>query len=224
MIGSRDSGVAVKRALLLAVLALVFAAPTADARTRFTYRFPVIGHHSYGRVGSHSGYPAADIIAKCGLPVVSPVDGTVLEADDSNLWAQGFRGGPYRGGIFVSILGVDGVRYYGSHLSKITDGIEAGVQVVAGQRIGDVGRTGRAGACHLHFGISPVCAGTGDCGSGGAWCGRSRTSIHGRKSRATTARRGGRCRRGSSRTAARPSPDPTQPPHSARCTWFVEAS
>ena len=162
MIGSRDSGVAVKRALLLAVLALVFAAPTADARTRFTYRFPVIGHHSYGRVGSHSGYPAADIIAKCGLPVVSPVDGTVLEADDSNLWAQGFRGGPYRGGIFVSILGVDGVRYYGSHLSKITDGIEAGVQVVAGQRIGDVGRTGRAGACHLHFGISPVCAGTGD--------------------------------------------------------------
>ena len=143
-------------------MAVAFAAPAAEAKTQYTYRFPVVGHHGYGGVGSHSKYPAADIIANCGLPVVSPVDGTVLEADDANLWAQGFRGGPYRGGIFVSILGVDGVRYYGSHLSKITDGIEVGVEVVAGQQIGNVGRTGRAGACHLHFGISPVCAGTGD--------------------------------------------------------------
>jgi murein DD-endopeptidase MepM/ murein hydrolase activator NlpD len=151
-----------KRVILLAALVLALAAPAAEAKTRFTYRFPVVGHHSYGRVGSHSGYPAADIIAKCGLPVVSPVDGKVLEADASNLWARGVRGGPNRGGIFVSIRGVDGVRYYGSHLSKITRGIKAGVRVVAGQQIGNVGRSGRAGACHLHFGISPVCARAGD--------------------------------------------------------------
>jgi peptidoglycan LD-endopeptidase LytH len=34
--------------------------------------------------------------------------------------------------------------------------------VVAGQRLGLVGRTGDAGACHLHFGISPPCTKVGD--------------------------------------------------------------
>ena len=70
--------------------------------------------------------------------------------------------GATRGGKFVSIEGVDGVRYYGAHLSKVAMGLKPGVHVTAGQRIGNVGRTGHAGACHLHFGISPVCAGTGD--------------------------------------------------------------
>jgi murein DD-endopeptidase MepM/ murein hydrolase activator NlpD len=63
----------------------------------------------------------------------------------------------------VSILGDDGVRYYGSHLSKIQSGIAAGVRVKAGQQVGRVGHTGNAnGVCHLHYGISPPCARTGD--------------------------------------------------------------
>lgn len=151
-----------RHAVILAVLAVVLLAQPVVAAGTYTYRYPVVGKSSFGPAGTHASYPATDIMAACGLPVLSPVDGVVLEADDSNLWAQGYRGGAYRGGIFVSIRGVDGVRYYGSHLSKITDGIKAGVKVKAGQRIGDVGRTGRAGGCHLHFGISPVCAGVGD--------------------------------------------------------------
>lgn len=87
------------------------ATPVA-AGTRFTYRFPVIGHSSFGPVGSHSDYPAADIIANCGLPVVSPVDGVVLEVSRVDLWAQGIRNRSTRGGLFVSIKGADGVRYY----------------------------------------------------------------------------------------------------------------
>lgn len=154
-----------KRAVLALALVVGLAGVTpelAAARTRFTYRYPVIGHSSYAGVGSHSDYPAADIIANCGLPVVSPVDGVVLEVSRVDLWAQGIRNRSTRGGKFVSIKGVDGVRYYGSHLSVVLKGIKAGVPVVAGQQVGNVGRTGRAGACHLHFGISPVCYRTGD--------------------------------------------------------------
>jgi murein DD-endopeptidase MepM/ murein hydrolase activator NlpD len=62
----------------------------------------------------------------------------------------------------VSIKGDDGVRYYGSHLEAISKNIEPGVRVAAGQELGKVGETGDASACHLHFGISPVCAKTAD--------------------------------------------------------------
>ena len=71
--------------------------------------------------------------------------------------------GADKGGLSVSIRGDDGVRYYGSHLSAITPGIDAGTRVSPGITIGLVGQTGNAShVCHLHFGISPVCQGTGD--------------------------------------------------------------
>ncbi len=147
-------------ATVLAVASMALGTGSAAARTRFTYVFPVVGHSGYAH--KHHGYPASDIIAACGLPVVSPVDGVVLELSRVDRWDRKVNDGATRGGKFVSIKGVDGVRYYGSHLSKVAKGLKPGVQVSAGQRIGNVGRTGRAGACHLHFGISPVCAGTGD--------------------------------------------------------------
>ena len=146
-------------AVTVAMAVGLFQGMPASGATRFNYAYPVIGHSSYGH--QHSDYPATDIFADCGQPVVSPVDGVVLEVSRVDLWEPG-SGGATRGGKFVSIRGVDGVRYYGSHLSRVRRGIEAGVRVTAGQRVGRVGRTGRAGACHLHFGISPVCAGTGD--------------------------------------------------------------
>ena len=61
-----------------------------------------------------------------------------------------------KGGIFVSIIGDDGVRYYGSHLKKIAIGIEVGSRVEAGTLLGYVGDTGdaRGTAPHVHFGIS----------------------------------------------------------------------
>jgi murein DD-endopeptidase MepM/ murein hydrolase activator NlpD len=146
--------------LSFAFVLSVLAPGAVAAKTRFTYVFPVVGHNSYAH--KHSEYPASDIIAKCGLPVVAAVDGVVLEVSREDLWHQGVKSRATRGGMFVSIRGDDGIRYYGAHLSEVTAGIDAGVRVSAGQRIGSVGRTGRAGACHLHFGISPVCAGTDD--------------------------------------------------------------
>ena len=64
--------------------------------------------------------------------------------------------GSQRGGLFVCLLGDDGVRYYGSHLSKVAPGIDVGVRVAAGDLLGNVGTSGDAKgtASHVHYGIS----------------------------------------------------------------------
>jgi murein DD-endopeptidase MepM/ murein hydrolase activator NlpD len=124
------------------------------------YRFPVQGLASYAK--THHDYPATDIMAPCGNAVVSPVNGVVLEVALTDTWDADVNAGPTRGGLSWSILGDDGVRYYGSHLSSVDSGIRAGVRVIAGQHLGKIGKTGDTTACHLHFGISPVCRRTGD--------------------------------------------------------------
>lgn len=132
------------------------ASPTAHA----VYVFPVLGKVSYSR--DHHDYPATDIMAPCGTTVVAVTDGVILEVTRVNTYDPKVDAGPTRGGLSVSILGNDGVRYYGSHFSSITTGIEPKVKVRAGQVLGKVGRTGAASACHLHLGISPPCALTND--------------------------------------------------------------
>jgi murein DD-endopeptidase MepM/ murein hydrolase activator NlpD len=134
----------------------------ATAPLSVKYAFPVkasnVAFHP-----THSKYPATDIFADCGQPAVATTNGVVLEVSRKDQYVKGAPDGPLNGGLSVSILGDDGVRYYGSHLSKIQSGIKAGVRVKAGQQVGKVGHTGNAnGVCHLHFGISPPCAKTGD--------------------------------------------------------------
>jgi murein DD-endopeptidase MepM/ murein hydrolase activator NlpD len=134
----------------------------ATAPAGLKYAFPVkasnVAFHP-----THSKYPATDIFADCGETVVATTSGVVLEVSRKDQYVKGAPDGPLNGGLSVSILGDDGVRYYGSHLSKIQTGIKAGVRVKTGQQLGKVGRTGNANnVCHLHFGISPPCAKTGD--------------------------------------------------------------
>jgi murein DD-endopeptidase MepM/ murein hydrolase activator NlpD len=61
-----------------------------------------------------------------------------------------------RGGLYVSLIGDDGVRYYGAHLSSVASGLRAGERVERGQVLGRVGDSGNARGIspHLHFGIS----------------------------------------------------------------------
>jgi peptidoglycan LD-endopeptidase LytH len=129
---------------------------------KWKYVFPVqasnVSYHP-----THSGYPATDVFADCGEPVVAVTDGKVLEVSRVDKYSKTGVQGPNNGGLSVSLLGDDGVRYYGSHMTVVQSGIEAGVRVRAGQRLGTVGKTGNANnVCHLHFGISPVCKRTGD--------------------------------------------------------------
>lgn len=143
------------------LLAAASAQASPPVQRRVGYAFPVVGSVSYGR--SHALYPATDIFAPCGRRVLSPVDGTLLEVNRVDRFVKSRPKGAWRGGLFISIRGDDGVRHYGSHLRAIVRGLEPGARVKAGQFLGRVGHTGNAsGVCHLHYGLSPVCAGTGD--------------------------------------------------------------
>lgn len=105
---------------------------------------------------SHHDYPASDIFTAKGCLFVAPIDGRVDEVTRVDRWDPKTNRGADRGGLGVSIVGVDGVRYYGSHLSAIQPGIVPGARVHAGQTLGRTGNTGSARVTppHLHFGIS----------------------------------------------------------------------
>ena len=127
------------------------------------YSFPLSPASSarYGR--SHHDYPATDIFAPCGTPVVAVTNGVIQEVSRTDEWSSANDNPAIRGGLSTSLVGDDGVRYYGSHLSAVAPGIDPGVRVERGRQIGTVGDTGnaRGSGCHLHFGISPPC-GPGD--------------------------------------------------------------
>jgi hypothetical protein len=129
--------------------------PPRHTATHVDYVFPISGcTTSYAH--SHHDYPATDVFAAKGCAYVSPVAGRVDEVTYTDAWSSSTNRGADRGGLSVSVVGVDGVRYYGSHLSRIAPGIKPGVTVRAGRRLGDVGNTGSARgiATHVHFGIS----------------------------------------------------------------------
>lgn len=112
---------------------------------------------SYGR--AHHDYPATDISAACGETVVAPVNGVLLEVRRVNAYDPAIDNPATRGGISISMLGDDGLRYYMAHFSAIEDGLEPGDRVALGQPLAKVGQTGRASGCHVHFGLSPTCPG-----------------------------------------------------------------
>jgi murein DD-endopeptidase MepM/ murein hydrolase activator NlpD len=138
-------------ALMISFLVL----PLASAQAAPVYQFPVAGCEvNYAR--AHHDYAATDILAKAGCKFVAPIDGVVDEVNRVDLWKSPPNNGIDRGGLSVSIIGVDGVRYYGSHLRSIPASIQPGVEVKAGRLLGAIGSTGsaRGTAPHLHFGIS----------------------------------------------------------------------
>jgi peptidoglycan LD-endopeptidase LytH len=112
------------------------------------------GKVSYGRF--HHDYPAADIFCPIGSVFVAVTDGVVDYVSSQDVWDPKVNDGATRGGLSVAIIGDDGVRYYGSHLSQVADGIAPGARVVAGQPLGLTGKSGdaRYTDAHLHFGIS----------------------------------------------------------------------
>ncbi|MDP1851733.1 MAG: M23 family metallopeptidase [Candidatus Planktophila sp.] len=135
---------------------------TVNAVAAPIYVFPVAGCAvNYAR--AHHDYAATDILAKAGCKFVAPINGVIDEVNRVDRWSGKSNLGIDRGGLYVSIIGEDGVRYYGSHLRSIHASIEPGVVVVAGRRLGSIGATGsaRGTSPHLHFGISwPTAADT----------------------------------------------------------------
>ena len=128
---------------------------TSPASAAPIYTFPVAGCTvTYSKY--HHDYPASDIFAKKGCAFVSPIAGVVDEVNTVDKWSGKTNLGADRGGLSISIIGDDGLRYYGSHLSKIESSIVPGYRVATGEKLGEIGSTGSARGTkpHLHFGIS----------------------------------------------------------------------
>jgi len=134
--------------------AFVFVALTT-ATAAPIYTFPIAGCTvTYSKY--HHDYPATDINAKKGCAFVAPIAGVIDEVNTVDKWNGKTNKGADRGGLSVSIIGDDGNRYYGSHLSKIEANIVPGYKVATGEKLGEIGTSGSAKGTkpHLHFGIS----------------------------------------------------------------------
>jgi hypothetical protein len=128
---------------------------TARKAEPVRYRFPVAGCPAR-YANAHHDYPAADMFTRRNCTFVAPVAGRIDEVTRTDRWDPATNRGPDRGGRSVSLVGVDGVRYYGSHLEAVLPGVVPGLRVRAGQPLGRIGNSGsaRVTAVHLHFAIS----------------------------------------------------------------------
>ncbi len=119
------------------------------------YVFPVAhASVSYGKV--HHDYPATDIFCEEGSQYVAVTAGVIDAIVAVDRWEPATDVPADRSGLAVAMVGDDGVRYYGSHLSAIAAGLTVGQHVEVGMVLGSTGKTGNARftPAHLHFGIS----------------------------------------------------------------------
>ena len=141
------------KAVILTTAFMFLSLTTATAAPIYT--FPIAGCSvKYGKY--HHDYPATDIDAKKGCAFVAPIAGVIDEVNTVDKWSGKTNKGADRGGLSVSVIGDDGNRYYGSHLSKIEANIVPGYKVATGEKLGEIGTSGSAKGTkpHLHFGIS----------------------------------------------------------------------
>lgn len=110
-------------------------------------KFPIRGKHTYGTGIAAFGaqrnghiHEGQDVFAACGTPLVAARGGVVkLNQDEANA-------GNY---IVIDAAGTD-VDYVYMHLRRRSP-LKKGALVGTGDPIGEVGKTGDATACHLHF-------------------------------------------------------------------------
>jgi murein DD-endopeptidase MepM/ murein hydrolase activator NlpD len=121
------------------------------------YAFPIQPPEIASCSAGHHDYPATDLFAPYRSSYVAVTDGTVDEISRIDRWGPVTNDPALRGGLYISLIGADGVRYYGSHLDEVAAGLEASTHVTAGTLLGYVGSSGNARgiAPHVHFGISP---------------------------------------------------------------------
>jgi len=129
--------------------------PPRSAASRPTYVFP-FADKSVTWDDWHRDYPAADVYG-CDVDVLAPTTGLVISVREVDSWDPETDEVGTRGGLTVTIVGRDTVRYYFAHLAKVV--VESGTRVLAGDKIGVSGATGNArrSVCHTHFGISRQC-------------------------------------------------------------------
>ncbi len=135
---------------------LVPPTPNEPPASSFQYVFPIQPARLASFGSCHHDYPASDIFAPFGSEFVAVTSGVIDFVSYSDQWDATTDDPALRGGLSIALIGDDGIRYYGSHLSAIADGIGVGNRVELGQVLGWVGQSGNAAStpAHLHFGIS----------------------------------------------------------------------
>ena len=106
--------------------------------------FPIRGQHDLGQsatnnFGGGRNHKGQDMFARCGTPLVAAQSGKVQ-----------FTANHGRAGWYTVIQRADGVSHAYMHM-RSRPLVKKGQRVFAGQPIGEVGDTGAASGCHLHF-------------------------------------------------------------------------
>ncbi len=115
-----------------------FTEPVADWRSSVTSEF---GYRKDPFTGKSAGHSGIDIGKPKGTSIYSALDGTVYVVRHSTT-GYGYHVMVDHGGGFVTLY---------AHCSKIL--VHEGQQVKAGEKIAEVGTTGRSTGNHLHFEI-----------------------------------------------------------------------
>ncbi|MBN2905472.1 MAG: peptidoglycan DD-metalloendopeptidase family protein [Rhodobacteraceae bacterium] len=113
---------------------LPFAQPLHSA-FRFTSPFGMRRHPTTGTMRMHEGM---DMAAGYGTPIYATADGVVVKAG----WVSGY-------GRMVKIKHDFGLETRYGHMAKIR--VTEGQRVSRGDRIGDMGNSGRSTGTHLHY-------------------------------------------------------------------------
>jgi murein DD-endopeptidase MepM/ murein hydrolase activator NlpD len=105
------------------------------------YAFPVAGKHSYGDgFGAGRGHQGQDVFARCGTRLVAAKGGRI-QANKRHSAAGNY--------VVVDVTG-SRVDHVYAHLMRRA-ALKRGQRVETGEMIGQVGQTGNASGCHLHF-------------------------------------------------------------------------
>ncbi|HEV2723030.1 MAG TPA: peptidoglycan DD-metalloendopeptidase family protein [Thermoleophilaceae bacterium] len=111
----------------------------------FDHLFPIRGKHNLGytktnQFGGARGHQGTDMFAACGTRLAAARGGRVQ-----------YAGYHSRAGNYVVIDGSGTGNDYAYMHMRRPSLVSTGQQVFTGQKLGEVGETGRASGCHLHF-------------------------------------------------------------------------
>lgn len=106
-----------------------------QAAFRFTSPF---GYRRDPKNGSRRMHNGTDFAAPLGTPILAAADGVVIKAG----WGNGF-------GRMVKVRHAFGIETWYAHMTRVR--VSEGQRVSQGDRIGDMGTTGRSTGVHLHY-------------------------------------------------------------------------
>ncbi|WP_338426863.1 M23 family metallopeptidase [Sphingopyxis kveilinensis] len=147
---SSDADFARRRPAEVAAIGAARAKEAESDGWRQAFRWPVTGRLSgfFGSQRIYQGKPGAyhsgtDIAVPAGTPFVAPADGVVTLAVEAPFTLEGH--------LLIVDHGM-GLSSAFLHCQRLD--VKVGDRVVRGQRLGTVGRTGRATGPHMHWGLT----------------------------------------------------------------------